>query len=134
MVQEIEPGYTADDYLTQDDYTPISVPSVDTMLPNWRDSMMEKAIDEVVNTTPDGEEELEGEENYDIELPKSSFNNAQMALDATEQMHLFTEEQEMPELGDMVLKMTTYLESLRLKSSRQSSITDFFSAGQSGIK
>ena len=68
-------GYTADDYLAQDDYAPVSVPSVDTTLPNWR----EKAINEVVNTTPDGEEELDdngGEENYDIELPKSSFNNA----------------------------------------------------------
>ena len=88
---------------------------------NWNDSMREKATNEVVNTTPDGDEELDdndGEENYDIELPKSSFNNARMALDATEQMRLFAEKQELPEFGDLLLKMTTYLGGFAIEKSQ----------------
>ena len=55
-----------------------------------------------------------------------------MTLGAMEQMRLFADERESQELGDMVFKITTYLEGLRLKNSRQTSIRDFFvNAGQS---
>ena len=68
------------------------------------------------------------EERYDIELPKSSFVNEKMALDAMEQMLPFAEERELKELSKMVLKMTTYLEEMQVRKRKQSFNTDCFNA------
>ena len=67
--------------------------------------MRDKAVNEVARPVSDNElDDNDEEEHYDIELPKSSFLNEKMALDAMKQMRLFEEERELKELSKMVLK------------------------------